>query len=252
MVQITELVSYTDNLLEISKFKDYCPNGLQVEGCHEINSIISGVTASAALLDVAIEKEVDAIIVHHGYFWKNEDMRIIGIKRNRLQKLLSAEINLIAYHLPLDAHPIYGNNVQLGQILGLTTRGLFGNGQGTDLAMYGELAAPMSAEEFSGYINAQLGRPPLHIAGNRKHIKTIGWCTGGAQSYIDNAAQLGLDAYLSGEISEQTVHIARESGTHFFAAGHHATERYGVKALGSHLADKFNLEYEFVDIDNPV
>jgi dinuclear metal center YbgI/SA1388 family protein len=252
MAQVSELVNYTNNLLEIGKFKDYCPNGLQVEGSNEVNLLVSGVTACAALLDVAIEKQADAILVHHGYFWKNEDTRITGIKRHRLQKILASNINLIAYHLPLDAHTIYGNNAQLGQILGLTSRGLFGNGGGIDIAMRGELAATMSGEEFAGYINAQLCRPPIHIAGSKKRIKTIGWCTGSAQSYIEKAAELGLDAYLSGEISEQTVHIARESGTHFFAAGHHATERYGVKALGRHLSEKFDLEHEFIDIDNPV
>ncbi len=252
MVQITELVNYTNNLLEIGNFKDYCPNGLQVEGSSEINVLITGVTASSALLDAAIEKQADAILVHHGYFWKNEDMRVIGIKQRRLHKLLTAGINLIAYHLPLDAHMIYGNNVQLGQLLRLTSQGLFGDGNGPDIAMHGELAASMTAEEFAGYVHAQLGRPPIHIAGGKNRIKTIGWCTGSAQSYIEKAAELGLDAYLSGEISEQTVHIARESETHFFAAGHHATERYGVKALGNHLAEKFDLEHEFIDIDNPV
>lgn len=252
MVQITELVKYTDNLLEIGKFNDYCPNGLQVQGSNEINVLITGVTASAALLDAAIEKQADAILVHHGYFWKNEDMRIIGIKRRRLHTLLSAEINLLAYHLPLDAHAIYGNNVQLAQLLRLTPHGLFGGGNGPDIAMYGELAASMTGEEFAGNVHAQLGRPPVHIASSKNRIKTIGWCTGSAQSYIEKAVELGLDAYLSGEISEQTVHIARESQTHFFAAGHHATERYGVKALGQHLAEKFDFEHEFIDIDNPV
>ena len=252
MVETTEMVNYANNLLEAGKFQDYCPNGLQIEGRAEINSLVSGVTASAALIDAAIDKEADAILVHHGYFWKGEDACITGIKKNRIKKLLAAEINLITYHLPLDAHAIYGNNVQLAQVLSLTTRGTFSTGPGPDIGMYGELTAPMSGKEFSGFISAQLGRTPTHIPGNKKLIRTIGWCTGGAQQYIDNAVSLGLDAYLTGEVSEQTVHVARESGTHFFAAGHHATERYGVKALGEHLSEKFDLEHEFIDIDNPV
>jgi len=252
MVQINELLEYSNNMLEISNFKDYCPNGLQVEGRREINSLITGVTASAALLDAAIEKQTDAILVHHGYFWKNGDMRIIGMKKNRLHKLLTTDTNLIAYHLPLDAHTLYGNNVQLGQLLGITAQGSFGEDGEPGLALYGELATPMIAKKFADHINAQLNRPPLHIECSKKQISKIGWCTGGAQHYIEQAVELGLDAYISGEISEQTVHIARESATHYFAAGHHATERYGVQALGKHLAEKFGLTHEFIDIDNPV
>ena len=253
MVQLTELVKYTNNLLDIEQFNDYCPNGLQVEGCAEIINLVSGVTACSALIDAAIDQNADALLVHHGYMWKGEDSRIIGIKRNRIKKLLENNISLIAYHLPLDAHPIYGNNVQLAQILSLSSKGSFGVGPGPDIALHGELAAPMTSHELSGLITAQLGRAPLHIGGSgKKLIKSIGWCTGSAQSYIEQAVNLGLDAYLTGEVSEQTVHIAKETGIHFFSAGHHATERYGVKALGNHLADKFELRHEFIDIDNPV
>lgn len=256
MIQLNELIKYTDDLLEIDNFRDYCPNGLQVEGNKELQVLISGVTASAALIDAAIENNADAILVHHGYFWKGDDSRIIGVKRDRLKKLVSANISLIAYHLPLDAHPIYGNNVQLAKILSLTIRGSFGSGNGPgngpDIGLHGELAAPMSGEEFSGLITAQLNRPPMYIAGSKSRIKTIGWCSGSAQSYIEHAASMGLDAYLTGEVSEQTVHIARETGTHFFAAGHHATERYGVKALGEHLAERFEIKHTNIDIDNPV
>lgn len=252
MPQLVELVEYTNNLLEIDTFRDYCPNGLQVEGKPDILNLVSGVTASAALIDAAIDSQADAILVHHGYMWKGEDSRIIGIKKNRLKKLLDNDISLIAYHLPLDAHAIYGNNVQLAQILSLSVKGSFGNGPGPELALHGELTAPMSGHEFSGLIAAQLARTPMHVAGGNKLIKTIGWCSGSAQSYIEQAVNLGLDAYLTGEVSEQTVHIARESGLHFFSAGHHATERYGVRALGMHLAEKFELNHEFIDIDNPV
>ena len=253
MVQLAELIKYTNNLLDIESFKDYCPNGLQVEGCPEIFNLVSGVTASLDLIDAAIDQNADALLVHHGYMWKGEDNRIVGIKRNRIKKLLENNINLIAYHLPLDAHPIYGNNVQLAQILSLSSKGSFGVGPGPDIALHGELTAPMTSIEFSGLITAQLGHAPIHIGGSgKKLIRSIGWCTGSAQSYIEKAVSLGLDAYLTGEISEQTVHIARETGIHFFAAGHHATERYGVKALGNHLSDKFDLKHEFIDIDNPV
>lgn len=252
MVQLNELVDYSNRLLETEKFNDYCPNGLQVEGNAEVLNLVSGVTACAALIDAAIEHNANALLVHHGYMWKGEDNRITGIRHTRLKKLLDNNISLIAYHLPLDAHPIYGNNIQLAQKLSLSVKGTFSTGPGPDIAFHGELAAPMSGHEFSGVITAQLGRTPMHIKGNNRPIKTIGWCTGSAQSYIEQAVSLGLDAYLTGEVSEQTVHVAREAGIHFFSAGHHATERYGARALGTHLAEKFELTHEFIDIDNPV
>lgn len=253
MAIVKEVLAYTDELLDIASFNnDYCPNGLQVEGGPEINRLVSGVTASLALIEAAVTGNADTMLVHHGYFWKGENPCITGIRRQRIQRLLATRINLIAYHLPLDAHPIYGNNANLGRILGLSARGTFRTGPGPDIGMYGDLIEPMTGPEFAAHIETRLHRKPLYFAGDQKPITTIAWCSGGAQGYLEQAATLGVDAYLTGEVSEQTVHIARETGIHFFAAGHHATERYGVQAMGDHWAERFGLHHQFVDIDNPV
>lgn len=251
MINLDELVAYLDDLLEVDRFKDYCPNGLQVEGRLNVNKLISGVTASRALLNAASERHADAVLVHHGYFWRGEDPRVVGMKRQRLQTLLQADMSLLAYHLPLDAHPVFGNNAQLGEQLGFTTEGQFGQAEPA-IGLYGHLAEPMSASALAKHIESVLQRAPLHIAGGASVIHNIAWCSGAAQSYIEQALSLGVDAFLSGEISEQTVHIAHEAGIHYFAAGHHATERYGVQSLGQHLAEHFGLEHEFVDVPNPV
>ncbi|MBI3776045.1 MAG: Nif3-like dinuclear metal center hexameric protein [Gammaproteobacteria bacterium] len=251
MATLNDLVSYTDTLLNVGAFKDYCPNGLQVEGRPQVHTLVSGVSASARLLDAALALKADAILVHHGYFWKGEDARIVGYKKQRLQRLLSADVSLIAYHLPLDAHPELGNNARLAQMLDINITGAFDTESGPKLGLMGALAQPRSGEEFAEHIERALGRTPLHVAGAAAQLKTIAWCSGGAQGYIDRAAALGVDAYLTGEVSEYTVHIARETGLHFFAAGHHATERYGVQALGAHLAQRFGLRHEYVEIDNP-
>ena len=249
MVPVAELTTYIDEILAADSFKDYVVNGLQVEGRKEVRKIISGVTACRALVEAAVQGDADAILVHHGYFWRGENPSITGMKKQRLAPLLAQDINLLAYHLPLDAHPELGNNAQLARVLNLKVLGRFG--EIPQIAMWGELAQPMSAPAFSHHLAQTLGRAPLHIGAGTKPINTIGWCTGAAQKYIESAVELGLDAYLSGEISEQTVHVAREAGIHYFAAGHHATERYGVAALGEHLAAKFGIDHLFVDIDNP-
>lgn len=251
VVPLRELIGYIDTLLDVGAFRDYCPNGLQVEGRPEVRRLVSGVTASLALVEAAIEKDADAVLVHHGYFWNGEDPRIIGMKRRRLKALLGADISLLAYHLPLDAHPELGNNAQLGRLLGLAIGGSFGPEEKPNIALHGELAQPTDGAGFAQHVARVLGREPLYLPGGAGTIRTVGWCSGGAQGLIAQAAALGLDAYLSGEVSEQTVHVARETGIHFFAAGHHATERYGPSALGGHLADRFGLVHEFVDIDNP-
>ncbi len=244
-----ELVDYLDGLLVPGKFKDYCPNGLQVEGCGEIRRLVAGVTASQALLDVAVERNADAILVHHGYFWKGEDGRVTGIRRQRLATLLARDINLLAYHLPLDAHPELGNNAQLALRLGWLPEGRFGE---QDIAWLGSLAQPGKLATLVADVARVLGREPLAIGAADKPIRRIGWCSGGAQGHFEQAIALGVDAYLSGEISEQTVHLARESGVAYIAAGHHATERYGVQALAAHLGRQFGINCEFVDLDNPV
>jgi len=252
MAQLDELVDYTDRLLDISQFDDYCPNGLQVEGRAQVRTLVSGVTASGALLEAAAAAGADAVLVHHGYFWKGEDPRVRGMKHRRLHTLLTNGISLLAYHLPLDAHPVLGNNARLAELLGFAVHGQMAQAGRVKIGLMGELDTPLTGDELAAHIARRLGREPLHVGGHAARIKRIGWCTGAAQRYIDEAAALGLDAYLSGEISEQTVHEARECGVHYYAAGHHATERYGVKALGEHLAQHFGLDHRFIDIDNPV
>lgn len=252
MVETRELVDYCDELLDAGQFRDYCPNGLQVEGCGEVTRVVSGVTACQALIDAAVEQGADLLLVHHGYFWKGEDACLTGIKGRRVSRLLEANINLLAYHLPLDAHPELGNNARLAARIGLTESGRFGNGHGPDLACEGQLDEPRSARELAAHLLGVLNREPQLVGEGPAIIEKIGWCTGAAQGYLEAAARRGLDAFISGEISESSVHIAREYGIHYFAAGHHATERYGVQALGEHLADHFGIQHTFVDIDNPV
>lgn len=244
-----ELVRYLDELLESQRFSDYCPNGLQVEGVRDVRRIVAGVSASQALIDAAIERKADALLVHHGWFWRGEDGRITGFRKARMQSLLAHDINLFAYHLPLDGHPEFGNNAQLAKCCGWSTEGWFGE---QDLGCYGHVAAPCALPDLVQEISKQLHRQPLVIGDDSRRIERIAWCSGGAQGYFEQAVALGVDAFLSGEISEHSVHLARESRVAFIAAGHHATERFGVQALSSHLTECLGLECEFVDIDNPV
>lgn len=248
-MQIQELQDYIGNLLEISRFRDYCPNGLQVQGRPEIKRIASGVTASQRLLDAAIAWGADAIIVHHGYFWRNEDQTITGIKKKRIMQLLQHDVNLLAYHLPLDAHAELGNNAQLAQRLGLLATGRFGE---QETGWHGEMQQAGTLGELASNIAVSLQRQPLVIGDEQKILRRIAWCTGGAQGYFEQAIALGVDAFITGEISEQNVHVAHETGVAFISAGHHATERYGVQALGEHLAGKWQLEHRYFELDNPV
>lgn len=245
------LLQEIEQFLNVNAISDYCPNGLQVEGKKQIKRIISGVTASQALIDAAIELEADAILVHHGYFWKGEDQPIIGMKQRRIKALLAHDINLLAYHLPLDVHPEVGNNVQLAQRLGLTVTGLLEPNNPRNVGLIGELDVALPASEFAARIEAALQRAPL-VVDHGQLIKQVAWCTGGAQGYIEQAIAAGVDAYITGEVSERTFHEARENGISFFAAGHHATERYGVQALGEWLAERFGIEHQYVECDNPV
>jgi dinuclear metal center YbgI/SA1388 family protein len=246
---LDELRDYNATLLQTGLFKDYCPNGLQVEGRPEVRRIASGVTASQKVLDAAIAWGADAVLVHHGYFWRNEDAAITGIKKRRIAQLLRNEVSLLAYHLPLDAHHELGNNAQLGKLLGLTERGRFGE-QG--IACIGELAPSQALAQFAAWIGGRLQRIPQVIGEDARNIRKVAWCSGGAQGYFEAAIAQGVDAFISGEISEQSFHLAQESGVAFIAAGHHATERLGIRALGEHLASQFGLEHRFFDQDNPV
>lgn len=248
MIERDELERYLNGLLNISKFKDYAPNGLQVEGRKSIHKVVTGVTACQALLDAAVEYEADAVLVHHGYFWRGDNPVVRGMHQRRLATLLKHDLNLFAYHLPLDAHPELGNNAQLAKRLGLTSETVL-NEQG--VGNVGILAEPISLEAFGLKIEQALQRTPLLVAGGEHLIQRVAWCTGGAQAYIQEALSFGVDAYLSGEISEHTTHSARENQLHYIAAGHHATERYGVQAVGEHLALQFGVECQFVEIDNP-
>ncbi|MEZ9834300.1 Nif3-like dinuclear metal center hexameric protein [Vibrio breoganii] len=233
--------------------KDYAPNGLQVEGSKTINKVVTGVTASQAIIDKAIELGADAILVHHGYFWKGEPEPIVGMKGRRIRSLIKNDINLYGYHLPLDIHPQLGNNARLAQLLDIDVEGGL-EGHAQSVAMHGRLKQALSGAEFAKRIDKALHREPLHIAPENadKMIETVGWCTGGGQDYIQLAADNDLDAFISGEISERTTFVAREQDIHYFSAGHHATERYGIKALGEWLAAEHGLDVTFIDINNPV
>lgn len=247
-LQRNALETYLARLLDVARYRDYSPNGLQVEGRADIASIVTGVTASAALIEAAISAKADAIIVHHGWFWRNEDPRLIGMKRRRIALLLAHDISLFGYHLPLDAHPQLGNNAQLARKLGWRVRGWAGD-QG--VVAHGVPARPTTLGRLAAGIERALGRTPLVIGEPARRIRRLAWCSGAAQGFIETAVSLGADAFLTGEISEQTVHVARECGIAFIAAGHHATERDGVCALGAHLARRFGIAHTFVDIPNP-
>lgn len=250
-IALSLLVEEANRYLAVSGMPDYCPNGLQVEGRSEVRTIVSGVTASQALLDAAVEARADLVLVHHGYFWKNEEPCVVGSKRRRLTTLLTHEMSLLAYHLPLDVHPEVGNNVQLAQRLGLRIEGPLEPGNPRSVGLVGSLPEAMAPRDFASRVAQVLQREPLLIEAERP-IRRLAWCTGAAQGYIGQAIAAGVDAYLTGEVSESTVHSAREGGISFLAAGHHATERYGVQALGEYLAHRFAIEHRFIDCPNPV
>ncbi|MFI3247442.1 MAG: Nif3-like dinuclear metal center hexameric protein [Ferrimonas sp.] len=251
-MQRIELLSYLDTLLSATRFRDYAPNGLQIEGKAEIKTIVTAVTADQYAIEQAIALQADCLLVHHGYFWKNEAAVITGMKQRRIKALLQHDINLIGYHLPLDAHLEFGNNVQLGRALGLANIRPLRADNPQELIFTGELPTALDGHQFSTLIEQTLGRRPLHIAGHQRAISRVGWCTGGAQDYIDEAAQFGLDAFISGEVSERTYHSSIEQEIDYFAAGHHATERGGIRALGEHLALTHQLIVHFVDTPNPI
>lgn len=244
------IVQRVESWLEPGRFQDYAPNGLQVEGKRDVRHVVTGVTASQAFIDQALAAGADLVLVHHGYFWKGEDQRIQGMKKRRLQALLAADVSLLAYHLPLDAHPELGNNRQLADVLGIANPAPLQPDGG--LVWIGDLQREMSASEFSDQIGEQLSRRPLHVGNGPAGIRRVAWCTGAAQGFISQALEAGADAFISGEISEPTVHTARECGIHYFSAGHHATERYGVQAVGERLAQELGIEHTFIDVDNPV
>lgn len=246
------LLTTLNQWLEPDTFQDYAPNGLQVEGTDEINKIITGVTASQALLDAAVRNNADAIVVHHGYFWKGENPCVVGMKHRRLKTLLEHNINLLAYHLPLDAHPQMGNNVGLAQALGLQGILALQNIAPVGIVYQGETEVPLSLEQFAERLSQAVERQLVAVVSGGNHqVRKVAICTGGGQGFIEQAADAGMDLFISGEISEQTVHVARERGIHYIAAGHHATERFGARSLGQKLATDLGIDVEFIDIDSP-
>ncbi|MEN2431526.1 Nif3-like dinuclear metal center hexameric protein [Comamonas sp. F1-6] len=247
-IERNTLLSVFNGLLQPERFKDYGPNGLQVEGKSEIRRIVSGVTASRALIEAAIEAEADAIFVHHGLFWRGMDGRITGWLKERIRLLLAHDINLFAYHLPLDAHAELGNNAQLGARLGVRGQAAFGE---QNLGWLADVDFA-DAAALAGHVQSVLGRK-VTLAGVQEHkpIRRLAWCTGGAQGFFESAIAAGADAYITGEISEPQMHLAQEMGVSFIAAGHHATERYGAPAVAAHVAQECGLEHRFIDIDNP-
>jgi dinuclear metal center YbgI/SA1388 family protein len=250
LMQLNELEIYLNQLLDAAHFCDYCPNGLQVEGKNTVRRLVSGVTASFDLLQAAVAAGADTVLVHHGYFWRGEDQCLVGMKRRRIALLMAHDISLLAYHLPLDAHPELGNNAQLARRLGFIETGRFGQ---QNIAMQGTLLSQVSTlRDLRINIERVLSHKPLVIGSDERLVRRVAWCTGAAQGYFDEAIRQGVDAFITGEISEQNVHAARESGVAFIAAGHHATERYGVQALGEHISRKFNIAHQFIDVDNPV
>ena len=246
MVHREELDNYCNNFLNIKNFKDYGPNGLQIEGSDTINKIISGVSANLDLIERAIEENADAIFVHHGIFWENESNLITGAKRKKIALLIDNNINLFGYHLPLDAHPEVGNNIELGRILGIKNM----KSVEDSYLWQGELNTDLNS--LSCLIERELGRAPQLFGKINKLIKKIAWCTGGAQGFIDEAVKLKVDLYLSGEVSERTPSVAKENGITYISAGHHATERYGVQSLCNHLCSKFKLQHQYIEVDNSV
>lgn len=248
MARRSEIDQYLSALLQTATFKDYGPNGLQIEGRAEVRRLVSGVTASLALIDAAIDAQADALLVHHGLFWRGYEGRITGWLKERIARLLAHDISLYAYHLPLDAHAEFGNNAQYGARLGVSADARFGE---QSLGFIGTLPVPASVAEVAGRCASLSGRQATAIDGDGRPLARVAWCTGGAQSYFESAIAAGADVFITGEISEPQAHLARETGVAFIAVGHHASERYGVQALGTHLAATYGIEHRHIDIDNP-
>ena len=249
MAARNEIESYLNTMLNAQAFKDYGPNGLQVEGRADLRRIVSGVTASRDLIDAAIVDKADAIIVHHGLFWRGQDGRLVGWLGERVRRLMAHGINLFAYHLPLDAHPEFGNNAQLGLRLGLLADARFGE---QDIGFAGPAGDNTSLDGLAARVQAALGgRAPMVLAGDGRALTRIGWCSGGAQGYFESAVAAGVDAFLTGEVSEPQAHLAKETGVAFLACGHHATECFGAPALAAHAAARFGIAHRFIEIDNP-
>lgn len=248
-MHIADLTQACSQFLNADKYHDYAPNGLQVQGRAQVQRVVTGVTACLDLIEAARELQADAIFVHHGWFWKREDPRIIGVRHKRIQAILAADMSLVAYHLPLDDHPDIGNNALLGQALGFCPQARFGDDQ---LGWIGAPEQDVSVAALAERVASALNRAPLVLGDAARCVRRVAWCSGAAQDMIEEAAAAGADCFISGEVSERTLHIAKEAGITYLACGHHATERFGIAALGRWMHEQFDLDVHFVDIDNPV
>jgi dinuclear metal center YbgI/SA1388 family protein len=239
---------YLSAVLQAATFKDYGPNGLQIEGRERVGRLVSGVTASLALIEAAIDAQADALLVHHGLFWRGHDGRLTGWLKQRVQRLMEHDISLFAYHLPLDAHAEFGNNAQFGRRIGVSADSRFGE---QSLGFVGSFELPTTLQDLLARLQQISSRTPAHVEGDGRALRRVAWCTGGAQSYFEGAIAAGADVFITGEMSEPQVHLARETGVAFIACGHHASERYGVQALGAHIAEHFGIEHRYIEIDSP-
>lgn len=252
MAKLTDIIAWCDQTLKAAEFKDYAPNGLQIEGRGEVNKIVCAVSASQTAIEAAIAQGADLLLVHHGYFWKGEAYPITGMRGQRIKRLIQHDISLVGYHLPLDSHPTLGNNAAIADLLELKSIEALNPNERHPIGNIGYLAAPMTPEDFHNYVSKRLGFNAIHLPAQKTHIQKIGFCTGGAQDFIHQAAAQGCDAYISGEVSERTFYEAEELNVHYYACGHHATERYGVQRLAQELSDEFGIETSYFELNNPI
>ncbi len=252
MATLNEIIQWCDSTLKAAEFKDYAPNGLQIEGKAEVKKILCAVTASQSAIEAAIAQQADLLLVHHGYFWKGEAYPITGMRGKRIKTLIQNDISLVGYHLPLDAHPTLGNNAAIADLLELQNIEALDPSERHPIGNIGYLKQPVSAEVFKALLTEKLGFETIHLTTEKTKIQKVGFCTGGAQDFIEKAAAQECDAYISGEVSERTFYQAQELNVHYFACGHHATERYGVQRLGKAIAEQFNIEYSYFELNNPI
>ena len=252
MATLADIIQWCDSTLKSHEFKDYAPNGLQIEGKTEVNKIVCAVTASQTAIDAAIAQGADLLLVHHGYFWKGEAYPITGMRGKRIKSLIQQDISLVGYHLPLDSHPTLGNNAAISDLLELQNIEALDPTERHPIGNIGYLKSAMSPEAFKAFVSERLGFDAIHLPCDKSTIQKVGFCTGGAQDYISKAALQNCDAYISGEVSERTFYEAAELGVHYYACGHHATEKYGVQRLAKAISEQFNIEYSYFELNNPI
>ena len=252
MATLADIIQWCDSTLKSHEFKDYAPNGLQIEGKTEVNKIVCAVTASQTAIDAAIAQGADLLLVHHGYFWKGEAYPITGMRGKRIKSLIQQDISLVGYHLPLDSHPTLGNNAAIADLLELQNIEALDPTERHPIGNIGYLKSAMSPEAFKAFVSERLGFDAIHLPCDKSTIQKVGFCTGAAQDFISKAAEQGCDAFISGEVSERTYYEAKELDVHYYACGHHATERYGVQRLAKAISEQFNIEYSYFELNNPI